>query len=230
MKMFSVYVSPSSQEHNLYANGLGTEEQWANKIADTLIQMLNYNGIRPFRNNTSMDLKAIIQDSDTKKPDIHVAIHTNASKGKARGCEVWVWKEDGTTTNSERLGQLIYNELSPLTPTSDRGLQDGRAAHLGEVFTVKATAVLIEVDFHDNPESAVWITQNVTNIAKAIATGICNYFGIVYREQKQEQVDYKKLYEEQQSENIKLKIQNDSLVALNRELNNKISKVLEVLK
>lgn len=181
--MPSVYVSPSSQEHNLYATG-GSEEQWMNKIADALIPLLNFNEIKTYRNTTAMDLKAIIRDSNSKNPDVHVAIHSNS--GESRGTEIWVYKESNKITNSEKLGQLIYNEVSAITPTSDRGLKDGNAARLGEVFTVKATAILIEVDFHDSKDGSEWIKSNVENIAKAIAKGICKYFGVTYKEKVQE--------------------------------------------
>lgn len=185
--MPSVYISPSSQEHNMYASG-GTEEQWMNKIADEVIPLLNFNGIKTYRNTTSMDLNAIIRDSNNKNPDIHVAIHSNA--GCSRGCEVFVYKEPNKTTNSEKLGKYVYNEISAITPTSDRGLKDGKATRLGEIVNIKATSILIEVDFHDNKEGSEWIKSNVDNISKSIAKGLCKYFGIVYREKVSEQKQY----------------------------------------
>lgn len=177
--MPSVYVSPSSQEHNAYVTG-GTEEQWMNKIADKVIPLLNYNGITTCRNNITMDLKAIIIDSNAKNCDVHLAIHSNA--GGSRGCEVFVYKQSGIVTNSERLGQYVYNEISAITPTSDRGVKDGKASKLGEIINIKATSILIEVDFHDNKDGSIWIQNNIDNLAKEIVKGVCKYFNIKFKD------------------------------------------------
>lgn len=44
-----------------------------------------------------------------------------------------------------------------------------------------APAALIEVAFHDNPDDAKWIINNIEPIGIAIARGILDYFGITYK-------------------------------------------------
>ena len=46
-----IYLSPSTQEGNLYVTGTGTEEQWMNRLADAMVPYLNASGIRYTRNN-----------------------------------------------------------------------------------------------------------------------------------------------------------------------------------
>ena len=44
-----IYLSPSTQENNLYVNG-GTEEEWMNRLADAMEPYLTAAGIRFSRN------------------------------------------------------------------------------------------------------------------------------------------------------------------------------------
>ena len=48
--MPTIYLSPSTQEFNEYANGLGTEEEWMNRLADAMEPQLTASGIRFTRN------------------------------------------------------------------------------------------------------------------------------------------------------------------------------------
>ncbi|AEE95801.1 N-acetylmuramoyl-L-alanine amidase family protein [Mahella australiensis] len=175
---YKVYISPSTQEHNQYVNG-NTEEYWMNKIADVVCNLLVKSGITVYRNKPEMELKQVVADSNAKKPDIHFAIHSNAGGG--RGCEVYallVYDDNGKIKPTEgyKLAQAVYNRVSALTPTSDRGVKQGN--HLYEIKNTIAPAALIEVAFHDNPQDAAWITSNIEPIGKAIAQGICDYFGV----------------------------------------------------
>ena len=43
-----IYLSPSTQENNLYVTG-GTEEEWMNRLADAMVPYLSASGIRYVR-------------------------------------------------------------------------------------------------------------------------------------------------------------------------------------
>ncbi|PYG84970.1 N-acetylmuramoyl-L-alanine amidase [Ruminiclostridium sufflavum DSM 19573] len=176
----SVYLSPSTQEKNVGVGNYGTEEKMMNKVADALERVLKGHGLTVYRNKPEMLLAQVVTDSNNKKPDIHFAIHSNASNGKARGCEVYCHKFGG---EAEKLARAIYTELSPLTPTSDRGVMEGYN-HFGtgkplyELAKTNAPAALIEIAYHDNSEDAKWITYNIEEIGIALAKGVLKYFGI----------------------------------------------------
>ena len=51
---------------------------------------------------------------------------------------------------------------------------------LGEVRRVKAPSVLIEVAYHDNPEDAEWIRNNIEAMAANITYSLTEYFGIPF--------------------------------------------------
>ncbi|MHB1453911.1 MAG: N-acetylmuramoyl-L-alanine amidase [Saccharofermentanales bacterium] len=182
-----VYLSPSMQEGNIGAGDYGTEEKRMNQVCDVTERVLKDHGVTVSRNNPKMTLKEIVADSNKKKVDIHFAIHSNASgrsaAGKARGGEVYCYRFG---SEGERLARAIYARLSPITPTTDKGVKESHS-HFGpgkpmyEVAYTKAPAVLVEIAFHDNTEDAKWIMANIQMIGMELARGVLNYFGIEYK-------------------------------------------------
>lgn len=179
--MKSVYLSPSAQERNVGAGNYGTEEKRCNQIADVVEQILAYHGIKVYRNEPSMSLAQIVEDSNSKNPKIHFAIHTNAFNKKARGCEIFCHKFG---YNGEKLARAVYARISKLTPVGDRGVKEGYNFYNGkpmyETCYTTASAALIEVEFHDNPNGAKWIIENIELIGIEIARGILDYFGVKF--------------------------------------------------
>ncbi|GAB6154738.1 hypothetical protein JCM17380_34880 [Desulfosporosinus burensis] len=174
--MKRIYISPSSQEHNLGIGHFGTEEAVMNKIADALMPLLVTDGRFEVRRNTpSMDVCEMAEDSNQFKADIHVAIHSNAGGGE--GTEVYAF---GPATKSEQLAQALYKQVAPLSPGVDRGVKYNPALlEVGN--SVHATSALIEVGFHDNALDSEWMIQSPSVIAGALYLGICDYYGYDYR-------------------------------------------------
>ena len=48
--MPTIYLSPSTQENNLYVNG-GTEEEWMNRLADAMVPYLVSPGKSHYEHN-----------------------------------------------------------------------------------------------------------------------------------------------------------------------------------
>lgn len=169
-----IYLSPSVQEHNIGYGNYGTEEYRMNQIADVVEKILKRYEIEVFRNTEKMKLSEIIRASKKANVDYHISIHSNASRtGKARGCEVYAYSK---TSKGFELSKKIYDRLSEITPTSDRGVQvEPRFYELKET---NAPACLVEVDFHDNPESSKWIINNIEPIGEGIAYGTLEQVGI----------------------------------------------------
>jgi N-acetylmuramoyl-L-alanine amidase len=172
-----VYISPSTQENNIGVGNYGTEERRMNQIADIVVPMLKYNNFTVYRNRPEMTLRQVVEDSNRRNVDAHIAIHSNAGGG--RGGEVFY-----TSSSGKVLAADIYKYIVPLTPTSDRGIKptDG----LYEVTRTRAVAALIEIAFHDNREDAVFILNNMSAIAEAIVKGICDYFNVPFRKAQTE--------------------------------------------
>ncbi len=51
---------------------------------------------------------------------------------------------------------------------------------LGEVRQPRAPANLIEIGYHDNYADALWIESNRPQIARALARGLTDYFGLPF--------------------------------------------------
>lgn len=171
----SVYLSPSTQEKNIGYGTYGTEERRMNEVADVAEIVLKQHGVIVYRNEPECTLQQVVADSNSKKPDLHFAIHSNA--GGSRGCEVFAYAPGG---EGEKAARAVYSELAPLTPTSDRGVKFNPGLY--ELRKTTAPAVLVEVAFHDNPEDAGWIISHIEAIGTALAKGILKYFDIPYRE------------------------------------------------
>jgi N-acetylmuramoyl-L-alanine amidase len=174
-----IYISPSLQDQNVGVGSYGTEEKRMNQLANVLIPILIQSGHTVYRNKTEMTLLQAVADSNSKKVDLHIALHSNAFNGLSRGCLVFCHKFGGP---GEKYARSIYRYLEPLTPSTDQGVKEGynyfgSGKPLYETAYTNAPAVLIEVAFHDNLSDANWIINNTTPIAHAIANGInelCN--------------------------------------------------------
>lgn len=169
-----VYLSPSTQEKNIGIDDYGTEEQRMNEIADILQNILETNGYEVFRNRPEMTVAEIVEDSNSKSPDIHIALHSNAGNKEATGTEIFTNIQGGA---SDRLANFIYEEIMNIYYDKNAGRGIKYTDSLKEVREVLAPTILIELAFHDNKEDAEWILNNKENIAQAIFRGIEKYFG-----------------------------------------------------
>lgn len=170
-----VYLSPSLQEWNVGVNDYGTEEERMNQVADVVERELKAKGYDVRRNNPENTLAQTVKESNQIGPAIHVAIHSNASgpSAKGKGPEIYANRPD---TSGDRLAKSIYKEIENIYPNPENGRGVIYTTSLYEVIKTLSPAVLLEVAFHDNPEDAKWIINNIENIGKAIAIGIDNYF------------------------------------------------------
>ncbi len=173
-----VFLSPSTQEFNVGYGDFGTEEYRMNRIADKVEDILKNQGYTVYRNNPNEKLSAAVKKSNEIKPDIHVALHSNASgEGyNAQGPEIFANRPD---TPGDRLANDIYEEIIKIYPDQDKGRGVLYTSSLYEIIRTTAPAVLLEVAFHDNPEDANWIINNEQAIAQAVVNGINNYFSSI---------------------------------------------------
>ncbi len=177
--MPSVYLSPSTQEKNLYVIG-GTEEYYMNRVADAMEPYLEASGITFGRNTPQMTAASSIRQGNAGNYDLYLAIHSNASPdriyGQLMGTDVFYYP---TSTNGKRFAQIIADNFEAIYPRPE--LVDIRATTaLGEVRQTKMPAVLVEVAYHDNREDADWIVDNIDTIAEALAKSIAEYFGVPF--------------------------------------------------
>lgn len=112
-----------------------------------------------------------IADSNKSGANLHVALHSNAASGTARGPEAYYYSGN---LRGKRLASCILAEIASIPNCApSRGVKE--TTTLVELKKVTATATLVEVAFHDNAQDAKWIIDHMDQIADAIVTGICEY-------------------------------------------------------
>ena len=67
-----IYLSPSTQEYNIYRSGDGSEEYYMNLIADAMIPYLDATGIEYTRNSPADSVSSIIAQSNSGNYDLHL--------------------------------------------------------------------------------------------------------------------------------------------------------------
>lgn len=181
--MATVYLSPSLQAFNPYITGNGSEADFMNALADTMIPGLLLNGVQLKRSDRGGTVADAIRDSNVYAPDLHVALHSNAAPdgmdGQIQGPEVYYYAKSEA---GRRAAELIAAQLSQVYPYSDAVDLIPVTDELAELTRTKSPAVFVEVAYHDNTQDAQWIENNLPAIADAINRGIANYLEIPYSE------------------------------------------------
>lgn len=181
-----VYLSPSTQEANLYVNG-GTEEQVMNQLADALVPYLRASGIQVVRNTPQMTAASSIRQSNQGAYDLHLALHSNAAPesryGQVQGSDIYYAPN---STRGKMAAEIIAKNLKDIYPYPSR-VRALSTTSLGEVTRTRAPAVLVELAYHDNEADASWIKNNIPEIARNLALSVTEYFDLPLVEPQPEQ-------------------------------------------
>lgn len=181
--MPKIYLSPSTQESNPYITGSGSEEYNMNLLADALEPYLLSNAIRWVRNTPQMTAAGSIRQANAIGGfDFYLALHSNASgpgsEGQNRGVIVFYYP---TSVRGQEAAEGFAARLREVYPLPDR-VYTRATTSLGEVRQPAAPANLIEIGYHDNYADALWIESNRDAIARALAKGLTDYFGLPFIE------------------------------------------------
>ena len=175
--MPKIYISPSSQSENVYATGNTNEAAQCKKIASACATFLKkYGFIVKTGDNTKTDMYKRVQESNEFKPDIHLAIHTNASvkHNITGGSQVYLFDLTG---ERKKVGTAVFKRLSAVTPgKSAEKIVQNREFY--EIVEANAITVYCECEFHDTKEGSDFIIKNTKQIGEAIALGICDYYKV----------------------------------------------------
>lgn len=177
--MPNIYLSPSTQENNIYVNG-GTEEEWMNRLADALEPYLTASGIRYTRNTPQMTAASSIRASNAGTYDLHLALHSNAAPeglyGQRRGILVFYYP---TSRDGQRVAHLMADNFKEIYPLPNN-VRAEPSTTVGEVRRPRAVSVFLELGYHDNADDAAWIKSNLEASARTIALTLTEYFEIPF--------------------------------------------------
>jgi len=169
-----IYLSPSTQDDNIYATGNTNEMVQCEKIAKATASALRRCGFKVKVGKTGDTLKNRCNESDKFKADIHMPIHTNAFNGKVTGGTRIFCLDSG----GKKACEAILKELGKISPgTSDSITYE---KNLYEINVPSALSIYLECEFHDTKTGSDWIRKNTKKIGEAICKGMCNYFNVTY--------------------------------------------------
>ena len=181
MQMPYLFLSPSTQEFNPYVT-TQNEEYWMNLLADRMEPYLLASGIGFTRNDPDQNAAAAIRQSNAGTYDFHLALHSNAAppekSGQIRGVDFYYYP---SSTDGLRMAEILTEEIRKIYPLPEL-VQPRPTTLIGEVRRTRAPSVLAELGYHDNPEDAQWIEDNLDRIAQALVRGVCEYFGVPFIE------------------------------------------------
>jgi len=179
--MASVFLSPSTQEYNIYVTG-GSEEYYANLITDAMVPYLRASGISFGRNDPSGTVSTSIALSNAGNYNLHLAIHSNAApeslSGLIKGPDVYYYRD---SSRGKAAADIFANNLKIIYPDPSL-VSTVPTTTLVELRRTKAPAVLVEVAYHDNVEDANWIINNIEEIAENLALSVADFLGVPFIE------------------------------------------------
>lgn len=168
-----IYLSPSSQPDNVYAGVDTNEQEVCRAIARELAIDLKRCGFE-VKCGDYGTMYTRVAESNEWKADLHLPIHTNGFNGTVAGTRLMAIDMKGL---GYKVCKSIFKFLAPLTPGTSENISE---SHNYEITYAIAPTAYVEIDFHDVPSVARWLTENKPKIAEAICKGICEYYGVKY--------------------------------------------------
>ena len=189
MKRLRIYLSPSKQPGNYYANGSTNEQKEMEDVAKIIKKILD----------EEYDCECILatlalglgsegraKEAKDKACDVYLAIHSNAGGGgKASGAVAFYHK---ARKESRILAEHLVRELNACCPhptNRKKDVIDGMEAFEGKGYgEIRVPAmlgmipVLAETNFHDNSTVAAWIVESKATIARAYVEALVKTFDI----------------------------------------------------
>lgn len=185
--MPSVYLSPSTQDFNMFYDNSGSEEYYMNLIADYIEPYLTASGVIFGRNQTNFTVNESVADSNSRDYDLHVAIHSNAAglgnAGRQTGSDTYYY---ATSVPGKRAADIIVKNMKQIYPDPDkvRALPNSTFAELRRVH---APSVLVEVAYHDSATDVEWIKNNLEPIARVLALSITEFLDVPFVDIEEQQ-------------------------------------------
>lgn len=188
--MVKIYLSPSNQPNNSYCVGGTNEKAQMEAVAAKVKAILDseYDCETVMATlNIGIGLNERALESKNKGCSVYLAIHSNAGgAGKASGAVAFYHPGNAT---SKALATAVVKELGAICPVKSNrssavvdGMRVFNGSGYGEIRNPEKQGlipVLVETDFHDNPNSAQWIINNKDAIARAYVNALVATFGIV---------------------------------------------------
>lgn len=176
-----IYLSPSNHGKNankcLHAGCY--EDKHTRPIAEATSKYLTARGFKVVIAKAGTSMKERCAESDKIGADLHIPIHTNASSTDTARYLMFMFYADNSVYRK------IFNSVAPhlekIYPNNKKSVFSVRK-DLFEVNQPKAKTMYCELGFHTNQTDCDKFIHNSDAVGKALANGICDYFGIEFED------------------------------------------------
>ena len=104
--------------------------------------------------------------------------HRNIFPECWRGSDVYYYRD---SARGKAAAEIFANNLKLVYPNPSDVTAVPNTS-LAELRRTRATTVLLELAYHDNPQDAQWLVNNIEEIAKNLSLSIADYLGVEFVE------------------------------------------------
>lgn len=176
-----IAISPEDRSSNAYHSDVlfggrpTNEHDQMCRYADCLQEELERCGFEVL-NMQYGNMYDRVRDANAADVKLYIAPHTNGFDGTVTGCRIHCYP----SAKSREFGQLLVDSVRELYYKDTPAPKIVESTTLYELKGPTAPAVLPEWGFHDNPDDARWIVDNVPELAMMTARACCQYFNVPY--------------------------------------------------
>lgn len=177
-----IYLSPSN--HGTGANKCKKsgcyEDKHTRPIAEVCARHLKNNGFDVIVAKTTQSMAARCSESNSKKAALHVPIHTNAFSDASARYLMFMFYRDNDTYRK------IFNAVAPSVEAVYPGKLKAKFAKRTDLYEINvptAKSMYCELGFHTNQKDCDEFIHKPEMVGKALAKGICNYFGVSFKDE-----------------------------------------------
>ena len=176
-KETSIFLAPSTQNHNMYYDQKNSEAKIMNEIMDLIQENLStVDNLTITRNDANKDVLEYIKDSNASNSDLHFSLHSNGSKHhNARGPVIIA---NPNKSESIEWAKTMYEGLISIYPEQSYGRGVVENSKYYEKYRVNAPSIIVEIAFHDQEDDSNWILENKQQIADNLTISLIEYMNL----------------------------------------------------
>lgn len=224
MQNKKIYISPSNQAGNRYVIGNTNEKEQMEQLARLVADSLNNRFEAEARVATlTKRIEARCKEAKEEKADIYISLHSNAGPKGANASGASAYYHPARSGSKDLASRLVHtlDQLCPI-PSNRRvqvlnGMAYAEGRGLAEIRIPSENnqiPVLVEVNFHDNPETAAWMIEHREEIAEQLVNSIAGTFNLVEKVRKHYRVQVGVFLKKENAEKLKEKLKSAGFEAI----------------
>lgn len=183
-----IYLAPSCQQANigLYELYNTNEAEYCNKVTNYIVRELSKYNVHVYRGGLTTGFVENARRANELKCQSYYAIHTNASSSPLADGVTAIYQSSVQVPLSQRLKsrKMATNLTTDIASMGrdNRGIFVKRNRSGAEWFSdlrePKMASVILEIEFHTNPDATSWLINNPIVIGRKIAQSIARTEGL----------------------------------------------------